>query len=212
MTQFSERVAERSVAAVRERATDEVGRLVASGLAVLRRSGVAGLTVNDVLAEAGLSTRAFYRHFASKNELVLAVFEHDSSRSNSRLADAVANAETARAAFEAWLDENLALVFEPRRARRTRTLWLEGSRLRNEFPQEFDAIVAGQLAPLVEVLRRGLADGTFPTARPEGDARSIHAVVWDLVERHLGGAQKLDRDEVRAHVLRFCLPALGAKP
>jgi AcrR family transcriptional regulator len=177
MTQFSERVAERSVAAVRERATDEVGRLVASGLAVLRRSGVAGLTVNDVLAEAGLSTRAFYRHFASKNELVLAVFEHDSSRSNSRLADAVANAETARAAFEAWLDENLALVFEPRRARRTRTLWLEGSRLRNEFPQEFDAIVA-----------------------------------WDLVERHLGGAQKLDRDEVRAHVLRFCLPALGAKP
>lgn len=209
---FSERVAERSTESARKRASDEVGRLVAAGLAVLRRSGVAGLTVNDVLAEAGLSTRAFYRNFASKDELVLAVFEHDSRRSLERLRDAVGAKRSPRTGFEAWLDETLALVFDPRRARRTQTLWAEGSRLRREFPEEFDRIVAGQLAPLVEVLQRGRDDGTFPTTHPEDDARSIHALVWNLVERHLGGAEKLTRKQVREHVLRFCLSALGARP
>ena len=54
--------------------------LVEAGLTVLRQRGAAGLTVADVLAEAGLSTRAFYRHFHSKDELVLAVYEHEAQR------------------------------------------------------------------------------------------------------------------------------------
>ena len=48
---------------------DEQQALIDAGLAVLRRNGSEGLTVNDVLAEAELSTRAFYRHFDSKRAL-----------------------------------------------------------------------------------------------------------------------------------------------
>jgi AcrR family transcriptional regulator len=56
---------------------DERRALIDAGIAVLRRTGSEGCTVADVLEEAGLSTRAFYRHFASKDELVLAIYEHD---------------------------------------------------------------------------------------------------------------------------------------
>ena len=42
--------------------------------------GGAGFTVHEVLGEAGLGTRAFYRHFAAKEALVLAVFADASAQ------------------------------------------------------------------------------------------------------------------------------------
>jgi AcrR family transcriptional regulator len=161
------------------------------------------MTVADVLTEAGLSTRAFYRHFRSRDELVLAVFEHETRRSLERLTAAVYEAPNARAALDAWIDETLALGFEPARARRTRPLAREGNRLQAEFPKEFAAIVASVLDPLVAVLR------AFPAADPERDARTLHAIAWALVEEKLHGS-KLTVAQARAHILRFCLPAIGA--
>src|SRR5947199_263952 len=53
--------------------------LVEAAHRAMRRNGFSGATVADILAEAGLSTRAFYRHFASKDELLLAMYRRDSS-------------------------------------------------------------------------------------------------------------------------------------
>jgi AcrR family transcriptional regulator len=198
----SERAAARSIASRRQRADDEVRLLVAAGLAVLRRQGATGLTVAEVLAEAGLSTRAFYRHFQSKDELVLAVFEHEAQRSHAALAARLAAASSPRAALESWIDEMLALGFEPRRARRTQVLATEGARAQADFPEEFAAIVAGAVRPLEAVLRE------IPSADPPRDAWSIYAVTWELVQQKLRGAH-IDLAGARAHVLRFCLPALG---
>lgn len=184
--------------------------LVTAAHTVMRRRGTSALTVADVLAEAGLSTRAFYRHFSSKDELVLAVFRTETDRSLARLVDAVDEAGTSRRALEAWIDEVLSLGFDNRRARRTRTFWREGASLRSQFPADFDLILAAVLEPLERVLRRGLADGTFPAARPEPDARSIHAVVWSLVEDRLDG-RPTSASQARAHAIRFCLGALGAR-
>src|SRR3954447_14220094 len=85
--------------------------LIDAGLTVLRRRGSDGCTVADVLAEAGLSTRAFYRHFASKDELVLAIYERDAQPTHVRLRDRLDAAASPRAALEVWIDETLALGF-----------------------------------------------------------------------------------------------------
>ena len=207
----AERAAERSVRGVRARAEAEVRALVEAGLVVLRRAGASGLTVADVLAEAGLSTRAFYRHFASRDELVLAVFEHENRRSVEHVRAAIAATPDARAALETWIDHTLALAFDARRARRTQALWAEGTRLRGEHPAEFEAIVDGLLTPVVELLARGRDDGSFPNAAPNADARTLHDIVWGLAQRRLDGDTSLTRAEARAHALRFCLPALGAR-
>ncbi|MCU1457613.1 MAG: putative TetR family transcriptional regulator [Actinomycetia bacterium] len=207
---LSEHVVDRSVQPARDRAEQEVRSLIAAAHAVLRRSGGSGLTVADVLAEAGLSTRAFYRHFASKDELVLAVFEREQESATTRLMAKIDAAADPRAALAAWVDETLALAYEPRRAGRTQVLWSEGARLRAEFPTEFDAIVGGLLEPLVAILRAGAADGEFPLTDPEADAASIHAVVWNAVQRKLDGAPVPTRAATRAQLLRFCLGALGA--
>jgi AcrR family transcriptional regulator len=177
--------------------TDEKRALIEAGLVVLRRTGSDGCTVADVLAEAGLSTRAFYRHFASKDELVLAIYERDAVASRARLASRLAAAPSGRGAVEIWIDENLALGFDARRARRTRPLAKEGLHLQAEFPGEFARIVAGLIDPLANALRRaGSSD-------PERDARSIQAITWDLVTEKLAGGS-LTREAAKAHVMRFC--------
>jgi len=201
---FAERAAARGVETQRARAADEVAALVEAGLAVLKRDGVSGLTVAEVLAEAGLSTRAFYRHFASKDELVLAIYEQDSHRAHDRLRGQVQGARTPRAALEVWIDETLALGFDARRARRTRVLAAEGARVQAEHPAEFAMIVRGVLEPLVEVL------AAVPSPDPERDAQSIHAITWQFVVDKLHGSD-IALADARAHVLRFALPALGMK-
>jgi AcrR family transcriptional regulator len=185
--------------------TDERRALIDAGLTVLRRRGSEGCTVADVLAEAGLSTRAFYRHFTSKDELVLAIYERDARPTHARLRERLDAVASSRAALEVWIDETLALGFDTRRARRTQPLAREGLRLQAEFPREFAAMEAGVIDPLVAVLR------AFPAADPERDARSIHAVAWALVEERFAGGT-LTFEEAKAHVLRFCLPAIGEKP
>jgi len=205
------RVANRTVSPARARAEAEATVLIEAALTVLRTHGTAGFTVAAVLAEAGLSTRAFYRHFASKDELLLAVFDADTEVVAARVDRAIDASVDPRAALDAWIDQQLALAYAPRRSRRTQVLWTEGRRLQLDHPDEFARIVAAVLAPLERVLAAGLANGAFPDTDPARDARAIHAVTWDLVESRLaGGTDSLAA--ARAQVLRFCLPALGARP
>ena len=181
---------------------DEQQALIDAGLAVLRRQGSDSLTVNDVLAEAGLSTRAFYRHFDSKDALVLAIYARDSERARAQLQKRLNDAATPRAALDVWIDETLGLAFDARRAARTRPLAREGIRLQVQFPEEFAAIRASVLDPLVDVLRE------LGSPDPERDSRSFHAVAWEIVAERMSGSE-MSRASARAYVLRFCLPALG---
>ena len=69
--------------ALRDRAAayeEEVRRLLDAAYAVLRRTGELEPRVSDVVREAGLSNQAFYRHFRSKDELLLAVLDDGQRR------------------------------------------------------------------------------------------------------------------------------------
>jgi AcrR family transcriptional regulator len=206
---IAERAAARPVREATARAEAEVRVFIEAGLEVLRAQGAQRLTVADVLAVAHRSTRAFYRHFESKDELLLAIYEHDARASVAGLREHMGAAASPRAALVAWVDATLQLAYDPPRARRTRVLAAEAKRLQAEHPEEFAGIAAAQLEPLVETLERGRADGTFPNAQPGRDAATVHAVVWSLVEDELHGNATMTLDDARAHALRFCFPALG---
>jgi AcrR family transcriptional regulator len=191
----------------------EADELVSAGMRVMQRDGVAATTVAAVLAEAGLSTRAFYRHYESKEDLLLAVYAAESDAAAVRLRARVDAADDARAALDAWITETLALAFSSRRAPRTRMLLAEGRRLEAAHPGKANGIVRAQLAPLEALLTRGRESGAFPGARPVDDATSIYAVTMALVADRLGpdsdrGRATASPTAAREHVLRLCLPAL----
>ena len=68
--------------------------IVAAASKSVREQGVRGLSVSVVLDRASLSTRAFYRHFDSKDQLVAAVFLEMARAEKRRLRRTMAEATT----------------------------------------------------------------------------------------------------------------------
>ena len=56
----------------------EVTRLVDASFKLIRDTGNLEPRVSEIVAEAGLSNQAFYKHFRSKDELLLAVLDEGS--------------------------------------------------------------------------------------------------------------------------------------
>jgi AcrR family transcriptional regulator len=184
--------------------------LIEAAHRVMRRNGFNGATVADILADAGLSTRAFYRHFGSKDELLLAMYRRDSEAVAARIAARCDAALSAAAGLSAWLDEVLSLAYEPRRARRAAVLGSMAAQRADAYPEAYAVAIATLVEPLVVVLERGRADGSFPLAQPDVDAHTIHAVVWSLAATRLTGQPGPSRQDALTHALRFVLPAIGA--
>jgi AcrR family transcriptional regulator len=177
---------------------------------VLRRSGYDRATLDEVLTEAGLSTRAFYRHFSSKDELLVALHEQEVATFAARLARLVAAAPGPVEAVMAWVDDILAIRFDSRRAQRA-GLFSSREAQRGANWEEIRRSTGRALTEsLVDALVAGKEAGIFPEAVPDVDARTIHAVTFGLFEDLAGPTPSLSREQARDHVLRFVLPALGA--
>jgi AcrR family transcriptional regulator len=182
--------------------------LLTAAEAVLARGGYEGLRVDDVLDEAGLSTRAFYRHFHGKSELFLALFDREAARAGERLRRKVAGAGTPAEEVEAWVASTLALAYDARLARRTRIFLVERQVIASEFPDDVIRCVRLQLAPLEAAIEAGRSSGAFPTAEPEGDALAIHHLCSGLMTDKLLGTGSMSRDHAVALATRFALATL----
>jgi AcrR family transcriptional regulator len=174
----------------------------------VREQGVRGLSIAAVLDRAQLSTRAFYRHFESKDQLVAAVFLEMARIEMRRLKKKMSKAVTPVEAVAAWIDGRLDLAFDETTKSDLRQLSLEAQSQMFASPELIQPAYAQMLEPLTEQLERGLEVGVFHGIDPTTDAQSIQGVVWASTERHwTTGDYK--QDDVRRTTLQFCLRGLG---
>jgi AcrR family transcriptional regulator len=179
-----------------------------AALRVMIGNGYVDAAVGDVLAVAGVSTRAFYRHFNTKDALVLALFRRDAEAVGRLLREAADAASSPLAALDAWVDGFLDLFYEPRRARRTALFSAPAVRRAEGYDEEMAHAQDLLLAPLIDVLRRGQASGMLRCDEPDQDARTILAIASSIAGP-VGHRRFRERDKARAHLVRFCWPALG---
>jgi AcrR family transcriptional regulator len=158
-----------------------------------------------------LGTRAFYRHFDSKDELVAAVFLDSARAETRRLRRRMDTAATEIAAVVAWIDARLDLAFDDDIRSDLRRLSLEAQAQSLGSPSLVQPAYAEMLEPLSEALQRGLQRGVFRGADPVTDAQFIHGVVWAAIDRHWTTADGA-RGDIRERILGFCLRALGVAP
>jgi AcrR family transcriptional regulator len=184
--------------------------LLDATLKVLRRNDYADVAIADILEEAGLSTRSFYRHFESKDELLLMLYRRDAEAATARLLARVGKADSAPAALDAWIDEILSFRFDRRKAERVALLGAASARRAEGYAVEAVQSARMLSAPLIEVLEEGRRDGSFPRAEPRQHAEMIRAIVFDLAGLNSSGRGPVPRDTATQDVLRFCLRALGA--
>jgi AcrR family transcriptional regulator len=190
---------------------DERDRILVATLEVLRRNDGEEATLADILQEAGLSTRAFYRHFESKEDVIRALYQRDAESFGAHLRRRVEAAADPGEGLTVWVYEMLGLAYDRRRAERVAAL---------SSPMVL-RVVAGTRAqqlgtdllvmPLRAVLEDGLEKGWFAEARPELDVRTIRAITWEALGWARSGAVKLSRREATDHILRFSRSALGVR-
>jgi AcrR family transcriptional regulator len=182
--------------------------ILATASTALREQGVRGLSIAAVLEQANLSTRAFYRHFDSKDELVAAVFLETARTEKRRLRRRMDTATTEIDAVAAWIDGRLDLAFDDNIGSDLRRLSLEAQ---SQSPGLVQPAYAELLKPLSEALQRGLQSGVFHHIDPVTDAQFIHGVVWAGINQQWAIGD-CDRDDLRQRILRFCLRGLGVTP
>ncbi len=181
--------------------------ILQAALAIVQEEGLPGLAVSQVLARTQLSTRALYRHFNSKEELVKAVFVEIAGIETERLRRRMAD-EGPVGAVVAWIDERLDSAFDRQAPFDTWQTSLEAYSHAFASP-EFVALAYEEiLLPLIEQIDSGIRMGLFAEGNPVETAISIHGVVWANVERQRDTGT-CDVSDVRKRVLRFCLRALG---
>lgn len=193
----------------------ERGMLIDAAVRVMGAHKDASMSLDEILAEAGLSTRAFYRHFGSKEELLETLTLREAAAFGRSLERAVNQASDPVAAVKAWLKRFLDAFYEPRRAERTIMLTAAAYKASRPSAQMTRAMQDIACAPLVRALRAGHEAGVLYSPTPEADASSIHALatvhidVQSILEvPAAGGVSGSDREATQAHVERYAWPAL----
>jgi AcrR family transcriptional regulator len=203
------------VSAPRTRRRDKLGpdaavrrEILTAASTVLREQGIGKLSVGAVLERAALGTRAFYRHFDSKDDLVTALFLELARAEERRLRRRMAAAATEVDAVAAWIDGRLDLAFGDDNIRSDlRRLSLEAQL---QSPALVQPAYAEMLKPLSAALERGLRAGVFHHIDPVTDAQFIHGVVWAGINQQWATGD-CDRKDLRGRMLRFCLRGLGVR-
>lgn len=199
----ADRIAQRTLSKRGVDYSAEVRRLLDAALEVIRRSGTTSRPrVADIVAEAGLSNDAFYRHFASKDALVAAILEDGAERLVSYLSHQMDKASTPEAKVRRWVEGILSQAADEEVAATTlAVLWnagVIGDRHASRPPSAS--------APLARLVHEPFA--ALGSADPELDASlAAHALVGQLSDYLWHQARPTRRDIER--ITSFCLAAVG---
>lgn len=202
---LADRLVDRSLAERHEAYAAEVRQILEAAYRVVARTGHLDPPVRSILAEAGLSNPAFYRHFKSKDELLLVMLD-EGRRGLAEYLDRRTAAVTGTSAeagdrrVAEWVRGVLAQATDPDAALRTRPFVVEVERLHSRFPEE-QAESERRLVDQLAVLLGGRGEW----------AGTVYALVFGELARHLRSESPPSPEDVERTV-RFVLAGIVAEP
>ncbi len=173
----------------------EVRLLLDAARTVIEATGRA--RVADIVAEAGLSNDAFYRHFPSKDALVAALAEQGTERVAASLRRRMADEPTPEAKVRCWVVGLLAQAAEGP-ARRNVAVLNTSTNLNTAIPTGNHAL----RIPLAELLGEPFAALGSPD--PALDAELVTHAITNRVAGHLWSGTSPSAEETD-YLVAFCL-------
>jgi AcrR family transcriptional regulator len=174
-----------------------------------RNSGTSA-SINEILDEAGLGTRAFYRNFSTKHEVLLEMFRRDREAVLADLREIVAHAANPIDALRQWMTYMFALTSDPRKRKRVATFYSEEMRRTPGYTREMELFVTAEQAALAAILHQGRATGIFTACSPESDARSVRGALEAAWEDRFTQKSTTEPAEAAEQLLGFILRGVGA--
>jgi AcrR family transcriptional regulator len=168
--------------------------ILRAAMKLFSQHGLAATTIRDIARESGFTNPALYKHFSSKEELALYLFETSHRRLWSRCQAAIASATDFGGKLENYIGEVLSLVDEHPEAmaflsENARVLWPKaGPAVRRQtmigmarslmsaapraakgsvHPDIAAASLQGTLAELARMIQVGALRGTAASWKPE---------------------------------------------
>lgn len=179
----------------------EVRSLLDAAFSVMRRTGSVSPRVSEIVGEAGLSNQAFYRHFASKDELLVAVLDDGLRQLVDYLEHVMAKAATPLDRVRRWIEGILAQAVDAQAASSTRPFVVNSLRLRDQFTDEVLRSDERLKAPL----RAALVD--VPGADVERDTEAIYQLAMGRMHSYLLQRERPSRRDVE-HLVEFAVRGL----
>jgi AcrR family transcriptional regulator len=189
-------------------AEEDVARIIDATYRVIERTGTVDPRVRDILDEAGFSSPTFYRHFASKDELLLVILDDGRRRLADYLEHRMAKATTGR--VRAWIEGVAAQAVDRAAASRTRPFLANTARIAEQFPTEQESSQELLLALLTDAVRAAHRAGELATTDVSRDSRAVFDLSFAFMERHVLAGTRPAPADVR-HLVAFCERALGAR-
>ncbi|MCB0941208.1 MAG: TetR/AcrR family transcriptional regulator [Mycobacterium sp.] len=182
-------------------ATEEVERILAAAVRVMQRVSPEAPRVSEIIAEAGVSNKAFYRYFAGKDDLMLAAMERGVALVVSYLEHQMAKERRPQDKIARWIRGALAQVVDPELTNTSRALVIQLTSTDN-----------GRLAQeeIVGTLRNLLLEPIRELGRPDPqrDADAVFNCTLGAMRGYLDSSRQPGRRDID-HVVGFCLAGLG---
>ncbi|HMG42286.1 MAG TPA: TetR/AcrR family transcriptional regulator [Acidimicrobiales bacterium] len=211
MPEWKRQSVERSLQAARARAQERSDRFVAAAIELMQERGTVDFTVQDVVDRSRMSIRTFYKFFASKDDLLVAVHEtvlaeEVTARLRKRCAD---ERDPVRRVW-AYIEGMYELTADPMPVSRALTVYR--NRLAETRPDEVDRAFRPQIDLVVELVREATASCRPPRAlSPETAAHLLHHTVLAAVHARILAADQstgVSAEELWA----FCASGIGVEP
>ncbi|QUR67804.1 TetR/AcrR family transcriptional regulator [Mycobacterium spongiae] len=190
----------------RARYTDEVANIVEAAYKVIEATGSTDPSLRAILAEAGVSTPVFYRHFDSKDELLVLLLDDGRRQLAGYLKTRLDKVDDPEGKIRAWVDGMMAQVTAPAAAQRTRPFFVDQGLLdRNYAAQQQESIqrLVDLLHEPVAALSLRPSDSTLK----ERHAAAIYCLVTGAMRHHLTYQTTPSKAECR-HLADFCLAGI----
>ncbi|OBF12508.1 TetR/AcrR family transcriptional regulator [Mycobacterium sp. ACS4331] len=180
---------------------DEVERILSAAVAVMQRVAPGTPRVSDIVAEANSSNKAFYRYFAGKDELFLAVMRRGVALTTTYLERLMAKETDPAEKIARWIEGVLEQVADPEQLSTSRATTAQMSASANRSVANSD---------IMSPMRDLLTEPTAALGLSPLDADAVFLCTTGTMRRFFGAGQRPSADDI-AHVVRFCLRGIGVR-
>jgi AcrR family transcriptional regulator len=209
---WRQRAAQRLPRAARVDADSRSDRFMKSTVAIMGETGSTDFTVQQVVARSKTSLRAFYQHFGSKDELLLAVLEEIMAASTQSWRSETSDLRSTQA-LRLVLDRVGEQPQTSTQAGINRALILYNQHLAETRPQESARVLAPLHELVRDILNRGIAEGMF---RADLDVDVMAAIMMQTMTSalrlHALGADLMGTPVDGEHLYDFFMHGIGRQP
>ncbi len=197
-TGVASRIAARTLAKRGPDYTDEVRRILTAAFAVMSERGTESkVRVADIVSAAGVSNDTFYRHFSSKDALIVALLEDGTERLVSYITHQMQKVTAPEGKVRCWVEGMLSQTSGRAAATTLAVLWNGISTGAGISAENYNASI-----PLGALLHAPFL--ALGSSAPELDTSLAAHATLGKVSDHLWARTQPSPEEIE-HIVRFCI-------